>query len=334
MGGNMFATNKISFAFCVTASATLLITLSTCDCNRSVNCGFVDPLVSPLFPYDVSGMYEERVNCSEDNMCVTQDESQMIEVTADSEDPTQFAVFNRTIGFTALGTLCQDRLEWAGESGAITERGIWTFGAEANTYTRASQYTRNNPGTMGDCTGSGSRVGKPGPPEAVGTCPTGGGGAGGGGGTGGTDCVPFANDVGGSGTTAVYWEEVYTCVDGAGNCVGTERTEVTLALLQDGSEVDWEIVDGEGQGSEFSGELCDTSFWWTSKPGTPAEDGCWEFTADRFNKRSYGAGFYCVGAASKGGGSTPDLVPTCAELATANVDYTECPPQPPASPID
>jgi len=179
-------------------------------------------------------------------------------------------------------------------------------------------------------------VGTPGPPAAVGTCPPGaggGGGAGGSGGSGGSDCVPLPTDVGGSGTTAVYWEEVYTCVDAARGCVESQ-TPVTLALLQDASEVDWEIVDGIGQGSEYSGELCDTSFVWTSKPGTASEDGCWELTADRFNKRSYGSGFFCVGAGSRGGGTTPAPVPTCAELAAVEVDYAECPQPPPQSPID
>ena len=329
----MLVSNKATLGFCIAATVGFSIGLSACDCNGALNCGIVDPLVSTTFPYNVAGTYEERVNCSEENMCVTQDETQMIEVTADAEDPTQCAVSHLTNGVMSVGTLCQERLEWVGASASITENGIWTFGRGANTFTRVSQYTHNNPGTSGSCTGTGTKVGNPGPPAAVGTCPTGAGGGSGAGGSGGSDCVPFATDVGGSGTTAVYWEEVYTCVDSLGGCVESE-TAVTLALIQDESRIDWEIVDGAGQGSEYSGELCDTSFAWTSMPGTASEDGCWEFTADRFNKRSYGSGFFCVGAASRGGGTTPGPVPTCAELAQVEVDYTDCPQPPPQSPID
>ena len=131
----------------------------------------------------------------------------------------------------------------------------------------------------------------------------------------------------------MYWEEVYTCVDGLRGCVESQ-TAVILALIQDESNIDWEIVDGIGQGSEYSGELCDTSFVWKSQPGTASEDGCWEFTADRFNKRSYGSGVFCVGTGSGGGATTPAPVPTCAELAEVEVDYMTCPKQPPQTPID
>lgn len=150
----------------------------------------------------------------------------------------------------------------------------------------------------------------------------------------GGDCVPSFSDVGGDSANPVIWEEIYTCTDNAGNCFGEEDVEVALALTQTGKDIDWEIVEGFGKGSEFSGEMCDSSFEWTSKPQTPSEQGCWEFTANSFNKRSYGADFKCVGSGSRGAGSKPAPLPSCKDIAAANVDYSECPSPPPASPIN
>lgn len=159
------------------------------------------------------------------------------------------------------------------------------------------------------------------------------GGTGGSGGAGG-DCVPSVT-VGGTEQNPVIWEESYTCVDNSNTCQGEEDERITLALIQNGKDIEWEIVgEGDvGQGSKFFGELCGTSFKWSSKEGTAKEDGCWEFTTEGFNKRSVGPSFKCVGIGSRGADSTPTAAPTCAELATANVDYEACPPAPPASPI-
>lgn len=148
------------------------------------------------------------------------------------------------------------------------------------------------------------------------------------------ECEPFATNVGGSASNPEVWEERYTCIEDDGSCFGIENTAVTLALVQNESRVDWSITAGAGTGSQYFGDLCDTSFRWESQPGTAAEEGCWEFTADRFNKLSYGDGFTCVGSGSKGAGSSPASAPSCSELASAGVDIGACPAAPPASPLD
>jgi hypothetical protein len=277
-------------------------------------------------PLQVSGLYEERVNCDEDNMCVIEDETDMVAVEADADDPAQITFVSLLTGLNGQGILCGSRVDWTGSTNVRDEQGTWVFGAAANTYTRTSTYTVTNPGESGACTGTASKVGPPGPPKAVGVCPSGAGGSGGDGGTGG--CVPFSTKVGGSQLNPVIWEEVYTCIDDSGDCLGLENTEVALALIQDNQRIDWSIVDGVGMGSEYSGDLCGTSFEWTSEPSTEQEEGCWEFTADRFNKRSFGAGFYCVGSGSRGAGSTPVPTPTCKDIAAANIDFSACPDPP------
>jgi hypothetical protein len=138
--------------------------------------------------------------------------------------------------------------------------------------------------------------------------------------------------VGGTEQNPVIWEELYTCIDPLGACIGTENTAATLELVQNNERIDWEIVEGTGKGSMYAGNLCNTSFEWSSKPMAEPEDGCWEFTSDRFNKRSFGAGFRCAGSGSKGAGSKPTPAPTCEELAAASVVFSDCPEPPPAAP--
>ena len=280
-------------------------------------------------PNVVAATYMERVNCDELNMCVIDDQMDMVTVEPDPEDANRM-FFRSTLreiegfaffcGLTANYRIPMDRYE---------EEGSMTFTQDALSYRRVTSYAGAN--VTGSCTGTASRAGPPGPPEPVGMCGDGAGGTGGSGGSGG--CVPFATDVGGTEAAPVVWEERYTCIDDFGTCIGDENTAVTLELVQNAQRIDWEIAAGVGQESEYSGELCDTSFEWSSQPMTESEDGCWEFTADRFNKRSFGAGFYCIGSGSKGVGSTPEPTPTCEEIAAANVDFTACPLAPPASPI-
>jgi hypothetical protein len=277
-------------------------------------------------PLHISGLYEERVNCDEANMCVIEDETDMVAVEADADDPTRITFVSLLTGVNGQGALCGRRVDWTGSTEVRDEEGSWIFGAAANTYTRTSKYTVSNLGESGACTGTASKVGPPGPPEAVGVCPAG-AGAGGSGGTGG--CVPFSTEMGGSQSNPVIWEEVYTCIDDSGDCLGLENTEVALALIQNKQRIDWSIVEGTGTGSEYSGNLCDTSFKWTSELSTEQEEGCWEFTADRFNKRSFGTGFYCVGSGSRGAGSAPTRTPSCKDIAAADIDFSACPEPPP-----
>lgn len=143
-------------------------------------------------------------------------------------------------------------------------------------------------------------------------------------------CEPFATDVGGSLASPVAWEELYTCIRDDGTCFGGENTHVTLALVQNDTRIDWTIASGVGMGSMYSGDLCETSFRWSAQPGTEPEDGCWEFSANRFNKLSYGDGFGCVGSGSKGSGSSPTPTPTCDQIASSGIDFRECPDAPAA----
>ena len=280
-------------------------------------------------PNLVAATYMERVNCDELNMCVIDDQMDMVMVEPDPEDANRmffrstlreiegFALF---CGLTANYRIPTDRYE---------EEGSMTFTQDALSYRRVTNYAGAN--VTGSCTGTASRSGPPGPPDPVGMCGDGAGGTGGSGGSGG--CVPFATDVGGTEAAPAVWEERYTCIDDSGTCIGEENTEVTLELVQNAQRIDWKIAAGLGQDSEYEGDLCDTSFEWSSKPMTDSEEGCWEFTADRFNKRSFGTGFFCIGSGSKGAGSTPVPTPTCEEIAALNVDFTACPLPPPASPI-
>ncbi len=271
-----------------------------------------------------TAVYMERVNCDQGGMCVTEDEPDTVDLMVDSEDPLKVEFQSSLTGQNAEGTICGDVLTWRTLTGSRIEEGTFVFADQTNTYTRSSNYTLANPGETGSCTGTGSKVGPPGPPKQVGVCPTGGGG----------DCIPFSTTVGGTELAPVVWEERYTCVDASGACFGSENTEVVLELIQANERIEWSIAEGEGTGSQYAGDLCDTSFEWTSGPETPEEEGCWGFTADRFNKRSFGSGFFCIGSGSKGAGSIPVPTPSCAEIAAANVDFSACPKPPPASPIE
>jgi len=277
----------------------------------------------------VSAIYMERVNCDEGGSCAIDDEMDMVTVEPDPLDPTRFSFFSLLRSVSGDAVLCGLSADYSAAGAGVTEQGTMVFDADASGYRRVASTT--TPSGSGSCTGTASKQGPPGPPEPVGTCSTGSGGNGGSGGTGG--CVPFSTDIGGTEQAPVIWEERYTCIDDSGACLGIENVEVTLDLIQDAERIDWSIAQGVGEGSEYDGELCEASFRWSSKPMTEAEDGCWEFTADRFNKRSFGAGFFCVGSGSKGAGSSPEPIPSCAEIAAANVDFTACPLPPPASPI-
>lgn len=271
-----------------------------------------------------TSVYMERVNCDQDGMCVNEDEQDTVDLVVDPDDPLKAELQSSLTGQNAAGTICGNVLTWSTLTGPRIEEGTFVFADQTNTYTRTSNYTLENPGETGSCTGTGSKVGPPGPPKTVGVCPTGGGG----------DCMPFSTTVGGSEAAPVVWEERYTCVDADGACLGLENIAVVLELIQANERINWSIAEGEGTGSEYVGDLCGTSFEWTSEPTTPQEEGCWAFTADRFNKRSFGSGFFCIGSGSKGAGSIPVPVPTCAQIAAADVDFTVCPEPPPASPIE
>ena len=283
-------------------------------------CGEPPPLVAAT--------YMERVNCDLGGECVYEDEMDMVMVEPDPQDASRFEFTSVLRGLNAQAVfVCGPRAEYQVAVGADRlEEGTMIFSENPDTYTRTANITDS--GESGACTGNASKVGPAGPPEAVGTCPNpgGSGGAGGsGGGTGGGGgCEAFSTDVGGTESAPVLWEERYTCITSLGECLGEENIEVALALIQDAQRIDWSIAEGTGQGSEYAGDLCDTSFRWTSKPGTESEEGCWEFTETQFNKRSFGASFFCVGAGSKGDGSTPAALPSCEEIAAANVDYEAC----------
>ncbi|NNE20222.1 MAG: hypothetical protein HKN10_17270, partial [Myxococcales bacterium] len=240
-----------------------------------------------------TAVYMERTNCDQEGMCVVEDEMDTVDLMVDSEDPTKVELQSSRTGQNAAGTIECNVVTWETFGGSLSERGTFLFDDQANTYTRTSNYTLNNPGETGSCTGAGSKVGPPGPPVAVGVCPTGGGG----------DCVPFSTAVGGSESSPVVWEERYTCIDAGGACLDSENIEIVLALVQANERIDWSIAEGEGEGSEYAGDLCGTEFEWTSKPETAQEEGCWAFTDDRFNKRSFGSGFFCIGSGSRGAGS-------------------------------
>lgn len=302
-----------------TGVATMsLLALTGCPTD-TVECG--DP------PQLVEATYMERVNCDLGGECVIEDEMDMVMVEPDPEDATRFAFTSVLRTFTGNATfVCGPRAEYQAAIGPNRlEEGTMIFSENPDTYTRTADITED--GETGACTGNASKVGPAGPPDAVGTCPNPGGAGGGGG------CVPFSTEVGGTESAPVVWEEKYTCIDQFGDCLGEENIEVALELIQNAERIDWSIAQGIGQDSEYTGELCDASFTWSSEPGTESEDGCWEFTDTQFNKRSFGSGFFCVGSGSKGAGSTPTSTPTCAEIAAANVDFTACPLPPPASPI-
>ena len=176
------------------------------------------------------------------------------------------------------------------------------------------------------------------------------GGAGGTGGTGGAggDCVPDFLDLGGSGDSPVIWEEKFTCVHGGGGSAGdagqcfsggaSDNNEpITFELMQDGKNLVGRVRSGQGEGDIFEGELCGNEFRWVdATPGVDnPERGCWTFTSTSFNKRSYAPSeFDCVGAGTKGQGSTPPDVMSCQALGSSTVDVTVCPPAPPAAPED
>jgi hypothetical protein len=58
-------------------------------------------------PLPISGVYQERVNCDEANMCVIEDEMDMVTVETDSEDPALFTLASLLTG------LLGDRMSYA-----------------------------------------------------------------------------------------------------------------------------------------------------------------------------------------------------------------------------
>jgi len=153
------------------------------------------------------------------------------------------------------------------------------------------------------------------------------------------DCCDPQIEVGGDPGAPEIWEEVYTCILDAAEC--EQNTSVQLQLVQKGTcgeTVDWYLSISPDEVWQYTGTLDGTSFNWNQiAPPSFEEEGCWEFSQDaqRFNKRSAGPGFYCVGAGSRGAGSSPATLPTCEEIEAAGIgDFTSCPQSPPANPID
>jgi len=166
------------------------------------------------------------------------------------------------------------------------------------------------------------------------------GGMGGAGGTGG-GCVPDFTDVGGPPGSPVIWEEKFTCVNASRQCFGGGASDnnepITFALVQDGKDLRGTVRTGQGEGDVFEGELCGNEFRWVDvTPGViDPERGCWTFTSDRFNKRSFVTSeFDCIGAGTKGEGSTPPDVISCEALGADPPVSSDCPPAPPAAPED
>jgi hypothetical protein len=91
-------------------------------------------------PLHISGLYEERVNCDEANMCVIEDETDMVAVEADADDPTQITFVSLLTGVNGQGALCGSRVDWTGSTEVRNEEGSWIFGAAANTYTRTREH--------------------------------------------------------------------------------------------------------------------------------------------------------------------------------------------------
>lgn len=153
--------------------------------------------------------------------------------------------------------------------------------------------------------------------------------------------------VGGPEASPVVWEEVYTCIDYDDECFG-ERVRATFEVTGIySSDIRAVIVDGPDTGFELSGYvsppdfayLCETEFKWEQQNVTDRpEEGCWTFNADQtlFYKHSYRpslsinfAEWRCVGAASRGLGSTPPQVVTCEQLAAqVERDFRSCPESP------
>ena len=153
-------------------------------------------------------------------------------------------------------------------------------------------------------------------------------------------CVPDFQ-IGGTEENPTIWEEKYTCVNAAGSCfsggASDNNESITFSLVQNGKDVRGEIAFGGGAGDVFEGELCGSEFRWVDvTPGVQnPEEGCWTFTNDAFNKRSFATGeFDCVGIGTRGAGSNPPDVISCQDFGTISIPIDECPPPPPALPQD
>ena len=151
-----------------------------------------------------------------------------------------------------------------------------------------------------------------------------------------SSCVPDFQ-VGGTEENPVIWEEKYTCVDEGGACFADGASDnnesITFSLVQDGKDVTGSVASGQGGGDVFEGELCGNAFRWVDR-GT-GEEGCWTFTENAFNKRSFITGaFDCVGIGTRGAGSTPPDVISCQDFGMLSIPIDECPPPPPAAPQD
>ena len=59
---------------------------------------------------------------------------------------------------------------------------------------------------------------------------------------------------------------------------------ITFALVQNGKDIRGEVVEGQGVGDVFEGELCGSEFRWIdATPGElDPEQGCWTLTQDGF----------------------------------------------------
>lgn len=151
-------------------------------------------------------------------------------------------------------------------------------------------------------------------------------------------CDP-AFEVGGTAEAPIIWEEKYTCVDEEKQCFSGGASDnnepITFSLVQNGKDVTGTVVAGPGTGDVFEGQLCGTEFRWIDvTPGAiNPEQGCWTFTEDAFNKRSYATDdFDCVGIGTRGAGSVPPDVISCQDFGSVQLDIMACPDPPPTPP--
>lgn len=213
------------------------------------------------------------------------------------------------------------------ESGAPVEEGFcFPTGPDGDDYTEADEFCLEDYCPQRDCSGeivASAMCERDVGPDSYCLC----------------DCCEEQMEVGGDPGAPEIWQEVYSCVlDPNAPC---DQMSVRLQLVQSGvcnRTIDWYLSVNPEEVWEYTGDIEDGSFNWeqTGPPGFE-ESGCWQFSEDgqRFNKRSAGPGFYCIGTGSRGAGSTPGELPTCDELKGSTIsDFTSCPQAPPAGPLD
>ena len=227
--------------------------------------------------------------------------------------------------FLLVSFACAAMIAWGcqTESGGVVEEGF-CFPIDGD-YTEADAFCENTYCPQMKCKNrivAGAICDRSGGPSPVCMC----------------DCCDEQMLVGGVPGEPEIWQEVYTCILESG-CERNQR--VRLQLVQSGAcneTIYWYLSLNPEEVWEYSGTLKAGAFNWDQTgPSGFEESGCWQFSADgqRFNKRSEGPGFYCIGAGSRGDGSTPATLPSCEELeGSAIADFTSCPEPPPAGPLD